>query len=371
MNEPLERTLERYLLQIRPLCAPGTIKTKRSVLRCFTRWLREHHPTLSSFQQLQRTTHIEPYLQHLLYLKPHSRISVLGRLRVFFEDLRTWDWPQAPAPGLLRPEDFPALPQLLPKPLAPDLDEAITHILAHTHTLPAMGLRLLRLTGMRIGEMHQLHIHALEELAPNTFSLRIPLGKTLSERVIPVCPQTASLIEEIRSQRGSQLPVAPGFRHLLMLDAKGRHLCIQTYNIALKRLTAHLHTSESIHPHRLRHTFATELARANMPLPALMKMLGHLTPRVTVGYVHIAAIDLRNAFELALQQLPALSCLHPLPPLPSRPSPQPIEPQPLFHDLIASLEARRRDSSNIAQKRQLSTFIKRLRRAKQDLTQLL
>jgi site-specific recombinase XerD len=371
MNEPLERTLERYLLQIRPLCAPGSIKTKRSVLRCFTRWLRRHHPDLTGFHQLQRTTHIEPYLQHLLYLKPHSRISVLGRLRLFFEDLRAWGWPQAPPPGLLRPEDFPAPPQLLPKPLAPELDKAITHILEHTHTLPAMGLRLLRLTGMRIGEMQQLHIHALEELAPHTFSLRIPLGKTLAERIIPVCPQTASLFEEIRSQRGSLLPVPPGSRHLLMVDAKGRHLCIQTYNVALKRLTAHLPTSESIHPHRLRHTFATELARANMPLPALMKMLGHLTPRVTVGYVHIAAIDLRNAFNLALQQLPALSGIHPLPPLPSRPSPQPIGPQPLFLDLLASLETTRRDTPDLAQKRQLSRFIKRLRRAHDDLTQIL
>lgn len=371
MNEPLERTLERYLLQIRPLYAPGTIKTKRSALRCFTHWLREHHPRLTSFQQLQRTTHIEPYLQHLLYLKPRTRISVLVRLRIFFEDLRAWDWPQAPPAGLLRPDDLPPLPHMLPKPLAPELDEAITHILAQTPTLTAMGLRLLRLTGMRIGEMHQLSIHALEEAAPNTFSLRIPLGKTRCERVIPVDPQAASLIEQIRSQRGSQHPVPPGFRHLLMLDPKGRHLSPGAYRIALKRLTAHLNTTESIHPHRLRHTFATELARANMPLPAIMKMLGHITPRVTVGYVHIAGIDLRNAFELALHQLPAFSRLHPLPPPPSTLSLQPAEPQPLLQDLIASLEARRRDTPNIALKRQLQRFIKRLRRAQQDLQHVL
>ena len=78
-----------------------------------------------------------------------------------------------------------------------------------------------------------------------------------------------------------------------------------------------------------------------------------------------------NAFELALHQLPALSRLHPLPPPPSTLSPQPAEPQPLLQDLIASLEARRRDTPNIALKRQLHRFIKRLRRAQQDLNHVL
>ncbi|ETZ51416.1 phage integrase family protein [Mycobacterium avium MAV_120809_2495] len=42
-------------------------------------------------------------------------------------------------------------------------------------------------------------------------------------------------------------------------------------------------------PHQLRHTWATELANAGMSLQALMSLLGHVTPQMTIRYATLAS----------------------------------------------------------------------------------
>jgi integrase len=48
-----------------------------------------------------------------------------------------------------------------------------------------------------------------------------------------------------------------------------------------------LNLSTRIVPHQLRHTFATEMLRAGVGFPALMKLLGHTDPDMTMRYVHL------------------------------------------------------------------------------------
>ena len=56
-------------------------------------------------------------------------------------------------------------------------------------------------------------------------------------------------------------------------------------------------------PHQLRHTYATSLANAGMPLPALMALLGHQTPEMTLRYVTLASPTLRTAYETAMGKM--------------------------------------------------------------------
>ena len=55
-------------------------------------------------------------------------------------------------------------------------------------------------------------------------------------------------------------------------------------------------------PHQLRHTYASELVRAGVSLPALMKLLGHVNPEMTMRYVDVAGNDLQREFHLARSQ---------------------------------------------------------------------
>jgi len=56
----------------------------------------------------------------------------------------------------------------------------------------------------------------------------------------------------------------------------------------------------TITPHQLRHTYATALANAGMSLQALMALLGHVTPEMTIRYATLASPTLRNAYDQAM-----------------------------------------------------------------------
>jgi hypothetical protein len=48
-----------------------------------------------------------------------------------------------------------------------------------------------------------------------------------------------------------------------------------------------------------RHTYASDMLRAGVGLPALMKLLGHTNPEMTMRYLEVVLIDLQREFQLA------------------------------------------------------------------------
>jgi hypothetical protein len=80
--------------------------------------------------------------------------------------------------------------------------------------------------------------------------------------------------------------------------------------------------SKPISPHRLRHTWATELLNCGIGLPALMKLMGHKSIQMTLRYLKVAQPDLQREFYRARQNssqsysLPSLSISTATPDLP-------------------------------------------------------
>jgi site-specific recombinase XerD len=379
MNDPFEPTIHHYLCRWRPTQQPRTIQCKAYLLRGFAAYLRLHHPEMHGFRLLQRH-HIEGWLQQRLHLTVVSRNFGVRTLRDFFQDLIDWQWHDAPPPQLLREEDLAPEPLYLPRPLPPALDQAVQDVLLEAGTFGAMALLLLRYTGMRIGEMRALPLNAMQSSAPGVFTLRIPVGKTYCERLIPLDHRSVELIQRLLAQRACRCkqPLPAAFSPLLMIDPLGRHITQQSYGCILKTLTAHLHSTENIHCHRLRHTFATEMARAGMPVPALMKLLGHQTPRMTMRYVEVAQVDLRQAYDQALTQLSVIRSVQTrtLPTLPTPSATLPTQPDSnhllkFTEALIAHLESHRRDEDDPRRVRQLHRFIKRMRKACYHLKKIL
>ena len=228
--------------------------------------------------------------------------------------------------------------------------------------------------------MRALPLNAIESSGPDTFTLRVPVGKTYSERLIPLDARTVALVQRIIEQRGCrQKRGSPRrFAHFMMIDPFGRHLAQQNYSANIKRITAHLNTTEHIYCHRLRHTFATEMARAGMPVPALMKLLGHKTPKMTMQYVEVAQVDVRQAYDQALVQLSVIRSVQtrtlPTLPVPSTALPQRPAPDQLLKlmgFIIDYLETQRRDAQDPTRAQQLQRFIKRIRKTGYDLKEIL
>ena len=116
------------------------------------------------------------------------------------------------------------------------------------------------------------------------------------------------------------------------------------------------------------------MARAGMPVPALMKILGHQTPKMTMRYVEVAGTDLRQAYDQALVQLKVINVLDQtaLPAVVApHTQPQPDELPKLLSAVASGLEKLRRDESEPARARELQRFLKRIRRTQHDLQELL
>jgi hypothetical protein len=79
-----------------------------------------------------------------------------------------------------------------------------------------------------------------------------------------------------------------------------------------------------VNPHRLRHSFATEMVRLGVSLPALMQMMGHRDIRMTLRYVEVVQFDLQREFHRARQSTASLYSIPQLP-LPSSTAPTRVD----------------------------------------------
>jgi len=144
---------------------------------------------------------------------------------------------------------------------------------------------------MRIGECVDLSCDCLRSIAPQQWAIHVPLGKLKTERMVPVDSFVCELVQRLAF-----------FRSLDPLPADGRLLARPCSKEALVRqLRDYLHQvchalglSVRIVPHQLRHTYATEMLRAGVGFPVLMKLLGHTSPEMTMRYVDVALTDLQR-----------------------------------------------------------------------------
>ena len=94
-------------------------------------------------------------------------------------------------------------------------------------------------------------------------------------------------------------PLAPHARMAhsedLLLPRGGSHDALyQTLRLALADATQRAGCSGPVTTHRLRHSFASEMIRLGVSLPALMQLLGHKDIRMTLRYVQVTQLDLQR-----------------------------------------------------------------------------
>jgi integrase len=190
-----------------------------------------------------------------------------------------------------------SLEHRLPRPLTPQQDQLIQRELMRRNDLASNVLLLLRHTGMRIGECVDLSVDCLRPLGPNQWAIHVPLGKLKTERWVPVDSVVCQLVERIGSLRP---PTAPKGGRLLLPRPRGRYMLIRKLRAALRDVVAAAGIPTRIVPHQFRHTYGTEMLRAGVSFAAVMKLLGHKSPDMTLEYLQITQQDLQREFHLAL-----------------------------------------------------------------------
>jgi integrase len=220
---------------------------------------------------------------------------------------------------LILPDDFPHRDQYLPKPLSPEDDQRLIQQLCRTDNLSSNVLLLLRATGMRIGECLSLAPDCLRHLGSQQWAMHVPLGKLHTERWIPVDDHARRIVERIRELRdASEMAAHAPF---LIPQPRGLRRACEIIRRDLRQAARAAGCATRCHPHRLRHTFATEMLRAGIGLPALMQLMGHKSLEMTLRYVEITQADLQRQFHTARHNI---ATRHSIPQLPA-PSPADVE----------------------------------------------
>jgi site-specific recombinase XerD len=182
-------------------------------------------------------------------------------------------------------------PQQVVEPLTVDQVAALLRRLRRYRDVAIVHLMLL--CGLRSMEVLSLR---LNDLVLDDKRLRVR-GKGNRERDLPLADFIADLISDyLRVER----PPEAATEHLFVIlqgPRRGRPMT----SAGLRSLFRHRRrtSGELVHanPHRLRHTFGADMARAGVRLPMLQRLMGHADGKTTLQYIRLSMADV--AFEYA------------------------------------------------------------------------
>ena len=365
MSQPkitLEQIFEAHIQTLALTLRPRTIDNYLYVVRRFLQYLHTAFPQMRRLGQLRRDPHLQGWLRWLCEQDPPlhnaTRTKHLLGLRRLLDDLAAKG--HSIQPDLIRREDFPPQPHYLPRPLNTDDDQRLQQELRRTDDLLANALLLTRLTGIRIGECIALPLDCLRQLGPDQWALHVPLGKLHTERLVPADPEVRRIVARILQLRAQASPARLANSKGLLVPRYGRNRPLfRTLSAVLADAAQRASCSSHVTPHRLRHSYATEMLRLRVSLPALMQLLGHKDIRMTLRYVEVIQPDLQREFHLARQNAP----LHRLPALPIPSATLNADPAAIHQAIAATrhlLEMYRRSFPDEKIRRKLQRLDRRL-----------
>jgi site-specific recombinase XerD len=217
---------------------------------------------------------------HQVYL--HRRPLGLGRPRFDLSRLRVRE------------------PRLTIVPLSVDEVARFWSSFRNARDLAIVGLMLMH--GLRSAEVIALN---RDDVLLSEGQLRVR-GKGSKMRFLPLAPETSQLLDHyLRLERPD--PCSAALFVVLKGPARGHRMT----RAGLRSLFRHHRRTTGIqkaNPHRFRHTFATDMVRAGISLPALMQLMGHADIQTTLHYVQVSPQDVYLQYARAAAQ-----CMHPQP----------------------------------------------------------
>ena len=186
-------------------------------------------------------------------------------------------------------------PQRLPRSLSP---AEVERLVGSFRTLRDKAIALLMLYGgLRSSELLSLQ---MEDLDLPGGKVRV-WGKGGRERVVPMDADALRLVQRyiLYERPESEEPQ-------IFLAAKGPHRGRPLMPAGLRRIFRYHRLRSGVpagNPHRLRHTYATNLAQAGVDAHVLRDLMGHAHIESSLVYIHLTAQHLREEYDRALQRV--------------------------------------------------------------------
>ena len=313
--------INRYLDRehVRRLADKSLYSYAHSLLHFVRWWESVHHTGDISQQDLTESTLLD-YLRYQSSLERRPSASTINdRIATADRAIRN-QFPNAPCQvahgfhqpflhrrpmGLGRPRfQISRLrikePRLNIVPLSVDEVARFWSSFRNARDLAIVGLMLMH--GLRSAEVMALN---RDDVLLSEGQIRVR-GKGTKMRLLPLAPETTQLIDHyLRMERPD--PCSAALFAVLKGPARGQRMT----PAGLRSLFRHHRRTTGVqlaNPHRFRHTFASDMVRAGISLPALMQLMGHADIETTLLYVKVSPQDVYLQYARAAAQ-----CVHPQP----------------------------------------------------------
>jgi len=157
-------------------------------------------------------------------------------------------------------------------------------------------IELLYSSGLRLAEIAALNINDIDYAE----SLVKVLGKGGKERIVPVGSKALSAINQWLAMRVSAAnfsSIESGSDQALFLSQQGRRLGHRSIQLRLEKMGLQLGASRRLHPHLMRHSFASHMLESSSDIRAVQELLGHSDIATTQIYTHLDYQYLAKAYD--------------------------------------------------------------------------
>lgn len=277
-------------LQLERSMSDNTIDAYLHDVSLFTGYLEQEGKSYSVAEIEQK--HLQDFLRFVneLELSAGTQARVLSGIKSFFKYLLLEEVVKVDPTALL---EAPKLKRTLPTYLTIDeiesLFEAIDHSTPEGQRNRAI-LETMYSCGLRVSETITLKI---SDLYLDIGFIKV-VGKGNKERLVPIGSTAVKQIKLYREHVRSHINIKKGAEDILFLNRRGNGLSRVMIFLILKDVTEKSGIKKNVHPHTLRHSFATHLVEAGADLRAVQEMMGHKSITTTEIYTHLDRSYLRD-----------------------------------------------------------------------------
>ena len=228
---------------------------------------------------------------------PSSITRKLAAIRGMYKYWKLRGWvPSNPFSGVRGPKLPQTLPDFLP------VDQAFTLIDGIQGDDPAACrdraiLELLYGGGLRVSELSGLDIR---DVNLRSGEARV-LGKGRKERIVPLGSKAVSAVDSYLAVRARVPSEKSGVvdAAALLLNRFGTRLTVRGIARVIDKAVERVALARNVHPHTLRHTFATHLLEGGADLRDIQELLGHSRLSTTQKYTHVTLARLQDVYDRA------------------------------------------------------------------------
>lgn len=177
-----------------------------------------------------------------------------------------------------------------------DVEKLFTTIGDHIrdHTIFTLMLH----AGLRVGEIVNLRLGDVYLSEPHTPHLRLK-GKGDRERIVYLSATAARLLGEYLASR------PPDYVDRLFLNRKGKPITITGIQLQLAKYCRQ--AGIWITCHQLRHTFASQMIAAGVPVTSIQKLLGHASLKTTQLYIEVSDQQVEQDYHAGIQKVTTIA----------------------------------------------------------------